>query len=166
MRWFETLLPVAVVGGVAASACGARSELPEGAGSGGTLTTSSASGTGGGSSVGPPMTCGAVVQATPVLTVDAPDYGNAVQPSLVVLASTPPKAAVAYVWQPTALGAHISVRVASFAGWGTWPPAPVIANVQNTETGEPLSDVSRCSRSRDPSRSPPPRSTCSTHRRR
>jgi hypothetical protein len=160
MRWLEMLFLVAVAGGVAASACGARSELPEGASGGsggqGTLTTSSSSsGPGGCFSVGPALACGAVMQATPVLTVDAPDYGNAVQPSLVVLASTPPKAAVAYIWQPTALGAYISARVASFAGWGTWPPpAPVIANVQNTETGDPLSGISLLASS-NPSRSPP-----------
>jgi hypothetical protein len=162
MRCFEALLPVAVVGGVAASACGGLLGVHEGAGAGsggqgkGTLTTSSASGgTGGCSSVAPALTCGAVMQATPVLTVDAPDYGNALQPSLVVLASTPPKAAVAYIWQPKAVGPYVSARVASFAGWGTWPPpAPVIANVQDTETGEPLSGISLLAQS-NPSRSPP-----------
>src|SRR5262249_4659429 len=62
---------------------------------------------------------------------------------------------VAYIWAPTAPGAYISARVASFAGWGAWPPhAPVIADVQHTRTGLPLSGVSLIAQS-NPSTKPP-----------
>jgi len=138
-----------------ASACGARSALREGSGNGGQAGTSSASsGVGGGTGGAAAVTCGAVVQASSVVTVDGPG-GDAVQPSLVVLASIPPKAAVAYVWNPSALASYTTARVASFAGWGTWPPpALVIANVEGTSTGQPLSSVSLLAQS-NPSRSPP-----------
>jgi hypothetical protein len=139
-----------LVVGVAADETGAS-----GTGGGTTTTSSASAGTGGGTSVGPAATCAAVMQATPVLTVDGPDYGNALQPSLVVLASTPPKAAVAYVWQPSAPAAYTSARVASFAGWGAWPPPTlVIANVGRTSTGLPLSGVSLLAQS-NPSSKPP-----------
>jgi hypothetical protein len=47
-----------------------------------------------------------------------------------------------YVWHPSANGAYTSARVASFDGWGAWPPpALTYADVQNSETGYPLSGV-------------------------
>jgi hypothetical protein len=97
-----------------------------------------------------------VAQVTPVLTVDAPEDGDALHPGLVVFpGSTHPTAAVAYVWEPAGFVAQTSARVASFDGWGAWPPPAITyADVQGTETAEHASDVALLATS-DPSRGPP-----------
>jgi hypothetical protein len=97
-----------------------------------TATASSSSGAGGS---GPVTACNSVEVAMPILTV-ADATGNLTQPSLVVVDTAPPTAAVVFAEQafPTVMGP--TAQVGAFDGWGAWPPpAPVVAAVMNQKAG-------------------------------
>lgn len=97
-----------------AAACGARSEI---------LDAGASSST---SDRGPVSPGPAVEVATPVIEIDEP--ADARQPSVVVLDTDPPTAAVVYSKQVPGADQGPALRVAAFPAWGAWPPplpAPV-----------------------------------------
>lgn len=98
-------------------ACGARSSLSIGAG--GHASTADTGGSSASSSSGE-VPCSMQVLA-PILTVDDPKGGDAVQPSLITQYTEPPTAALVYASRPA--GLPTATRVMPFDGWGAWPPA-------------------------------------------
>lgn len=142
MRRRSPLFPALVVS--LASACGARSEVTEGAthtssttGMGGAATTSTSASTGGGGGIALQVQCDAVnvkVEVeSPILTIGdaAADLGR---PGLVVLDSAVKAAALVFAKQALPAVTGPSAQLASFAAWGDWPPpAPAIVDLQATD---------------------------------
>src|SRR5262249_55610114 len=106
-------------GGPAASGSGGNAGSANG-GSGGATSATSRSG-GGGTGGGPVVAGGKGQVEMPVLAVDDP--GDARQPSLVVLSSTPASAAVVYASQVLGQVTGPVGQVGSFDAWAPWPPS-------------------------------------------
>jgi hypothetical protein len=141
---------------VVALSCGARSSLrvasSASGGEGGTSSASSSassSGAGGAS----PEVCGSINVEQIMFAVDDAD-ADLTQPSLVELPTSPPTVALVYSRKPLAAGAPSIARVATFAGWGAWPPSPTIVDLTDPAAGNaPVPGVGLLATSR---RSPGP----------